>query len=189
MRAAGPHADAGLFAQTDDGGLPASASVLRVCRAPAPVPFGAEVVPAHTRSAQSLGVRSGRTVAVRDVSFQMEPPAIFGLSGPNGADKTRTLDVAEGFLRARAGEVRVLGIAPRREPCQARARIEQVSPKSSSPAARSAHTACGKEKAPRCVSAIPWGPLLSLERETGFEPATLCMASKCSTPELLPRSV
>lgn len=135
MRAAGPHADAGLFAQTDDGGLPASASVLRVCRAPAPVPFGAEVVPAHTRSAQSLGVRSGRTVAVRDVSFQMEPPAIFGLSGPNGADKTRTLDVAEGFLRARAGEVRVLGIAPRREPCQARARIEQVSPKSSSPGA------------------------------------------------------
>ena len=25
------------------------------------------------------------------------------------------------------------------------------------------------------------------ERETGFEPATLCLGSRCSTPELLPR--
>lgn len=39
---------------------------------------------------------------------------------------------------------------------------------------------------PAGVRSLPWGCRFSLERETGFEPATLCMASKCSTPELLP---
>ena len=27
---------------------------------------------------------------------------------------------------------------------------------------------------------------VALERETGFEPATFCLGSRCSTPELLP---
>ena len=27
-----------------------------------------------------------------------------------------------------------------------------------------------------------------MERETGFEPATFCLGSRCSTPELLPPS-
>ncbi len=30
---------------------------------------------------------------------------------------------------------------------------------------------------------------LALERETGFEPATFCLGSRCSTPELLPLAV
>ena len=28
-----------------------------------------------------------------------------------------------------------------------------------------------------------------MERETGFEPATFCLGSRCSTPELLPLAV
>ena len=77
----------------------------------------------HTLSVQGLGVRYGRTVAVRDVSFQVEPGEIFGLIGPNGAGKTSTLGVIEGLRRASAGEVRVLGIDARREPRRARAAI------------------------------------------------------------------
>ena len=33
---------------------------------------------------------------------------------------------------------------------------------------------------------MPARPRLSLEREKGFEPSTFCLASRCSTTELLP---
>ena len=37
-------------------------------------------------------------------------------------------------------------------------------------------------------SALPLGYVAKLERETGFEPATLALARRCSTTELLPRN-
>jgi len=47
------------------------------------------------------GIRKthGRTVAVDDVSFDVEPGEIFGLIGPNGAGKTTTMECAEGLRR------------------------------------------------------------------------------------------
>ena len=43
------------------------------------------------------GIRKtyGRTVAVDDVSFEVQPGEIFGLIGPNGAGKTTTLECVE----------------------------------------------------------------------------------------------
>ncbi len=75
----------------------------------------------HTLSVRGLGVRYGRTTAVGDVSFDVEPGEIFGLIGPNGAGKTSTLTVIEGLRAPSSGEVRILGVDPRREPRRTRA--------------------------------------------------------------------
>lgn len=57
----------------------------------------------------------GRVTAVADVSFDVEEGEIFGLIGPNGAGKTTTLECVEGLRAADAGEIRVLGLHPRRD--------------------------------------------------------------------------
>src|SRR5438128_7223356 len=54
----------------------------------------------------------GRTVAVNDVSFDVEPGEIFGLIGPNGAGKTTTMECVEGLRTPDAGAVSVLGLDP-----------------------------------------------------------------------------
>jgi ABC-2 type transport system ATP-binding protein len=57
----------------------------------------------------------GRTVAVADVSFTVEPGEIFGLLGPNGSGKTTTVECLQGLRRADAGSVRVFGLDPATE--------------------------------------------------------------------------
>ena len=51
------------------------------------------------------GIRKayGSTVAVDEVSFDVEAGEIFGLIGPNGAGKTTTLECVEGVRKADAG--------------------------------------------------------------------------------------
>ena len=56
-----------------------------------------------------------RTVAVEDVSFDVQAGQIFGLIGPNGAGKTTTLECVEGLRRPDRGAVRVLGLDPERD--------------------------------------------------------------------------
>jgi len=51
----------------------------------------------------------GRTVAVADVSFEVESDEIFGLLGPNGSGKTTTVECLQGLRRADAGRLRVTG--------------------------------------------------------------------------------
>ncbi|HUO49692.1 MAG TPA: ATP-binding cassette domain-containing protein, partial [Acidimicrobiales bacterium] len=51
----------------------------------------------------------GDTVAVRDVSFEVQRGEVFALLGPNGAGKTTTIEILEGFRARSAGEVRTLG--------------------------------------------------------------------------------
>ena len=51
----------------------------------------------------------GTTVAVRDVSFEVEKGEIVGFLGPNGAGKSTTLRILAGFLGATSGEVKVAG--------------------------------------------------------------------------------
>ena len=63
------------------------------------------------------GIRKtyGRTVAVDDVSFDVEPGEIFGLIGPNGAGKTTTMECVEGLRRPDRGTISVLGLDPVRD--------------------------------------------------------------------------
>ena len=59
-----------------------------------------------------LVVRYGSLVAVGGISFEAEPGEVVALLGPNGAGKTTTVETLEGFRRADAGTVRVLGLDP-----------------------------------------------------------------------------
>ena len=63
---------------------------------------------------QVSGVRKtyGRTVAVDDVSFEVDDGEIFGLIGPNGAGKTTTMECIEGMRRPDRGSISVLGLDP-----------------------------------------------------------------------------
>ncbi len=53
--------------------------------------------------------RYGDFHAVRDLSFTVEPGAIFGFLGPNGAGKTSTLRMVLGLIPPTAGRICVLG--------------------------------------------------------------------------------
>jgi ABC-2 type transport system ATP-binding protein len=57
----------------------------------------------------------GRTVAVDEVSFDVQPGEIFGLIGPNGAGKTTTMECIEGLRAPDRGEIAVLGLNPARD--------------------------------------------------------------------------
>jgi branched-chain amino acid transport system ATP-binding protein len=56
---------------------------------------------------RELEVAYGGVVAVRGVSFTVEPGQIVGLIGPNGAGKSTTLHAIMGLVPARAGDVRL----------------------------------------------------------------------------------
>jgi ABC-2 type transport system ATP-binding protein len=56
----------------------------------------------------------GRTVAIADVSFDVEPGEIFGLIGPNGAGKTTAMECIAGIRRPDRGAISVLGVDPSR---------------------------------------------------------------------------
>jgi ABC-2 type transport system ATP-binding protein len=57
----------------------------------------------------------GRTVAVDEVSFEVQPGEIFGLIGPNGAGKTTTMECVEGLRTPDRGAISVLGLDPTRD--------------------------------------------------------------------------
>lgn len=63
---------------------------------------------------QVSGIRKiyGKTVAVEDVSFDVNDGEIFGLIGPNGAGKTTTMECVEGIRRPNSGSITVLGLDP-----------------------------------------------------------------------------
>jgi ABC-2 type transport system ATP-binding protein len=65
----------------------------------------------------------GATVAVDDVSFDVQPGEIFGLIGPNGAGKTTTMECVEGLRAPDRGVIAVLGLNPRRDMRALRERI------------------------------------------------------------------
>jgi ABC-2 type transport system ATP-binding protein len=63
---------------------------------------------------QVSGVRKtyGQTVAVDEVSFEVNDGEIFGLIGPNGAGKTTTMECIEGLRTPDRGSISVLGLDP-----------------------------------------------------------------------------
>src|SRR6266487_3363306 len=60
-----------------------------------------------------LTKRYGALTAVDDLSLSVRPGETIALLGPNGAGKSTTINVLLGLLDADAGQVRVLGTAPR----------------------------------------------------------------------------
>ncbi|MFI9012039.1 ABC transporter ATP-binding protein [Actinosynnema sp. NPDC053489] len=67
--------------------------------------------------------RYGSTVAVSGLDLTLDTGTVLALLGPNGAGKTTTVEVCEGFRAADGGEVRVLGLDPRRDGERLRPRI------------------------------------------------------------------
>ena len=53
-----------------------------------------------------------QTIAVKDVSFSIEPGELVGFLGPNGAGKTTTLKMLAGLLYPTSGSANVLGYVP-----------------------------------------------------------------------------
>jgi ABC-2 type transport system ATP-binding protein len=74
---------------------------------------------------QVSGVRKtyGPTVAVDEVSFEVNDGEIFGLIGPNGAGKTTTMECIEGLRTPDRGTISVLGLDPFRHVYQLQDRI------------------------------------------------------------------
>src|SRR5919199_6505084 len=64
---------------------------------------------------EGLSKRFGRTWAVRDVSFAVQPGEVVGLLGPNGAGKTTTIQMLLGVITPSAGHIEVLGLDLQRE--------------------------------------------------------------------------
>jgi len=65
----------------------------------------------------------GDFVAVDDLNLSIRKGEVFGLLGPNGAGKTTTILMLLGLTEPTAGEVRVLGFDPARQPLSVKARV------------------------------------------------------------------
>jgi ABC-2 type transport system ATP-binding protein len=74
---------------------------------------------------QVYGVRKtyGSTVAVDEVSFEVNDGEIFGLIGPNGAGKTTTMECIEGVRTPDRGTISVLDLDPFRHVYELQERI------------------------------------------------------------------
>jgi ABC-2 type transport system ATP-binding protein len=65
---------------------------------------------------QNLTKRYDGVTVVKGITFSVERGEIFGLLGPNGAGKTTTILMLLGLSNISAGQARVLGHDPEREP-------------------------------------------------------------------------
>jgi len=70
-------------------------------------------VPEPAVQIAGLTKRYGGTTALDDVSLTAARGAVTAILGPNGAGKTTAVEICEGYRRADAGSVRVLGLDPR----------------------------------------------------------------------------
>jgi len=69
---------------------------------------------------ENLQKSYGSSVAVKDVSFKIEPGEIFGLLGPNGAGKTTTLRALCTLITPDAGRLELSGVSVLDKPRMAR---------------------------------------------------------------------
>ncbi|NKE34508.1 ABC transporter ATP-binding protein [Natronococcus sp. JC468] len=64
----------------------------------------------------------GQTLALDDLSFEVDEGEVFGFLGPNGAGKSTTINVLLDFVRPTAGRVEVLGLDAQTHSREIRAR-------------------------------------------------------------------
>src|SRR5215470_5556578 len=74
-------------------------------------------------AARGLTKRYGKATVVDGIDFDVAKGEIFGLLGPNGAGKTTTILMMLGLTDVTAGEIRVLGHDPVREPLAVKRRV------------------------------------------------------------------
>lgn len=74
-------------------------------------------------SARGLTKRYGKAEVVKGVDLDVAQGETFGLLGPNGAGKTTTILMMLGLTDISAGEIRVLGHDPAREPLTVKRRV------------------------------------------------------------------
>jgi len=72
---------------------------------------------------EGLTKRYARTVAVNDISFEVEKGQIVGFLGPNGAGKTTTMRILTGFLPPTSGKANVAGFDVQEHPMEVKKRI------------------------------------------------------------------
>lgn len=63
-------------------------------------------------SATNLTKRFGSTLALQNVSLEIETGRVIGLLGPNGSGKTTFLKLCNGLLTPTAGQIKIAGYAP-----------------------------------------------------------------------------
>ncbi len=68
----------------------------------------------------------GDTVAVRDLSFEIQSGEIFGLVGPNGAGKTTTLRSLCGILSPSQGTIHIAGFDITQQPVEAKKQLAYI---------------------------------------------------------------
>lgn len=71
-------------------------------------------------SVTDLTKKFGDLVAVKGITFSVQPGEIFAFLGPNGAGKTTTIKMLTTLLRPTSGEIRVNGFDPRTDQDSAR---------------------------------------------------------------------
>ena len=72
---------------------------------------------------ERLSKRYGPTLAVKDITFEVEKGEIVGFLGPNGAGKTTTMRILTGFLPPTSGTASVAGHDVLEEPLEVKKRI------------------------------------------------------------------
>jgi ABC-2 type transport system ATP-binding protein len=72
-------------------------------------------------SIQGLSKSYGRVQALHGLDLSVQCDEIFGFLGPNGAGKTTTIRCMLDLIRPQQGEIRILGLDPRRDPVGVRA--------------------------------------------------------------------
>ena len=85
----------------------------------------ADPIPNPTPSIDVRGLtkRYGSVVAVRDVSFTVQPGEVIGFLGPNGAGKSTTMRILSGLMMADSGEAYLCGESVALRPERAKLRI------------------------------------------------------------------
>ena len=80
----------------------------------------------HTLEVHNIVKTFGTVRAVDGLSFSVMPGTIFGLLGPNGADKSTTLKILTTLSRPTSGTALVLGFDVLQHPLEVRRRIASV---------------------------------------------------------------
>lgn len=80
----------------------------------------------HAIEIRRLHYRAGKSFEIPSLDLTVPAGSIYGFLGPNGSGKTTTIRLVLGMLRARAGEIRVLGSAMPRDAHRVLARIGYV---------------------------------------------------------------